>query len=383
MRKSNPFTPGTGLVPPYLAGREKQQKLFKGMLDDLAAGKPANITVMFGPRGMGKTVLLTWLENQCVERKIRLIRGDSSSMLGSVDVLTRKLLARKWWFNERGGSFGTKWLNIGVSAPAQGSGGETFLAERLIARCRKKPMVVLLDEAHVSSNSEALRLLLNTAQRVVQKAPFMLVLAGTPGLTETLNNAESTFVERAESVGLECLNEEAAAKALSIPLEKDGITMAEDALNQVVEDSQRYPFFIQQWGKALWDHAVEKGASMLTQDDVALVMNHIHAERDGFYRKRYSTIREAPNLLVAAEALAETLLTDRKTIGEDSALSVIKNNLSASLPRATDIEIQAVHAMNGLVRHDFIWCPPASDLLVPGIPSFLTYIHNRAQARQE
>ena len=50
MSKSNPFTPGCGLIPPYLAGREKEQKLFNRRLETTLAGRPVNGVTMFAPR---------------------------------------------------------------------------------------------------------------------------------------------------------------------------------------------------------------------------------------------------------------------------------------------------------------------------------------------
>ena len=59
----NPFNPGSGGSPPYLAGRENEQRQLKQILAKISAGEPpAADMVMYGPRGMGKTVLLRWLK---------------------------------------------------------------------------------------------------------------------------------------------------------------------------------------------------------------------------------------------------------------------------------------------------------------------------------
>ena len=61
----NPFTPGTGQLPPYLAGRENEQGQFKQILANMAAGRsPGTDMVMYGLRGMGKTVLLGWVKDE-------------------------------------------------------------------------------------------------------------------------------------------------------------------------------------------------------------------------------------------------------------------------------------------------------------------------------
>ena len=61
----NPFVPGRGHIPPYLAGREAEQ----GKLLDLSAylqigrGAPRDV-VLSGPRGNGKTTLLRWFRRE-------------------------------------------------------------------------------------------------------------------------------------------------------------------------------------------------------------------------------------------------------------------------------------------------------------------------------
>ena len=63
------FTPGSGLIPPYLAGREYEQAVLSEQHAIVAAGEsaPADV-VLVGPRGNGKTALLRWFENTITER---------------------------------------------------------------------------------------------------------------------------------------------------------------------------------------------------------------------------------------------------------------------------------------------------------------------------
>ena len=387
MSKSNPFKPGYGLPPPYLAGREEEQKLLNRRLDDMAAGELVNGVAIYGPRGMGKTVLLGWLQKQCAKRGIRHVEGTSATMLGSVDGLAKSLLPFTWHPGEWLTSWspgdwriglGTTAVSADVSASAQGAGKESLLIKRLISRCRRRPLVVLLDEAHEPPSLDVLRILLHTAQLVAQEAPFLLVLAGTPGLTDTLRNARSTFIERAESVGLGCLNEKAAASALRIPLKKEGIKIADDALNAAVEDSQHYPFFIQEWGEVLWNHAKEEKAEGLAQENINLVKTDIQAKRDGFYESRYESIGKSPKLLAAAYAVAQALLTGQQELSRNSIADIVRSSLSENASDAADIENTAEEIIDELGRLDFFWRPPTSRFVVPGIPSFMAYVTNRA-----
>ena len=83
------FTPGAGISPPVLAGREKEKNRIAAALDSLEAGlKTAENIALIGPRGNGKTVLLRWAQAQVRERyskiecvvlnqkKLRIISGS-------------------------------------------------------------------------------------------------------------------------------------------------------------------------------------------------------------------------------------------------------------------------------------------------------------------
>ena len=78
----NPFRPGSGGSPPYLAGRESEQGRLRKILAEISAGRsPGAETVMYGPRGMGKTVLLNWLVDEAEKTaKTQSSLADSPSV---------------------------------------------------------------------------------------------------------------------------------------------------------------------------------------------------------------------------------------------------------------------------------------------------------------
>ena len=379
--RDNPFKPGYGLPPPYLAGREEPQKLLAGKLATMAAGGLVNGVVIYGPRGMGKTVLLGWLQEQCKAKGIRHVSGTSATMLGSVSTLAKALLSSSRWLKQWRVGLGIKGLGADVGAgvsPADTSTGEEwYLAQRLIKRCRKKPMVVLLDEAHEPPDFEVLRVLLHVVQQVAREAPFLLVLAGTPLLTEILTKVKATFIERADRVGLGYLDEQSAAAAISVPLEKDGMTIAGNALDKAVGNSQAYPFFLQRWGAALWEHSKKAGVAKLTLDDVNLVEDSVDAKKTEFYESRYETISSFHELLAAARAVAEELIKN-DGIDHASALSIVEGGLGTATANGASREAKARKIMHELSRIDLFWRPPGSRRIVPGIPSFMNYIQARS-----
>ena len=59
----NPYTPGVGMMPRYLAGREALLEEAKDTLAYVANGYATRSLVYYGLRGVGKTVLLTKIES--------------------------------------------------------------------------------------------------------------------------------------------------------------------------------------------------------------------------------------------------------------------------------------------------------------------------------
>lgn len=58
----NPFKPGAGRTPPVLIGREKDIEDFAAGIDK-GPGASSRLMLISGPRGVGKTVLLTEFAN--------------------------------------------------------------------------------------------------------------------------------------------------------------------------------------------------------------------------------------------------------------------------------------------------------------------------------
>ena len=68
---ASPFQPGSGKLPPYLAGRESEQGLIRGCLGGLVQRTaPASDIILYGPRGNGKTVLIEWARREAEALKI-------------------------------------------------------------------------------------------------------------------------------------------------------------------------------------------------------------------------------------------------------------------------------------------------------------------------
>ena len=282
----NPFVPGRGMLPPFLAGRDAEQQELMRLLAYVGAGRGApRDVVLSGPRGNGKTVLLRWLGRE-IEAAGRVdVVWCTPSDLPSLDALATTLVSPARF---RSLLPDTLSASIGIGRHGWELGGNPgALAELLTLRCTHRPLVILLDEAH-TLDEDVGRALLNACQSVAAAAPFLLVLAGTPGLTRHLDRMSATFWNRARHIGVGLLDEAAAASALVRPLaEQDpAIAFKEAALRRVLGESQCYPYFLQLWGAALWDAATQQGRTPIDEAVVARAHQAFDFERSTYYEHR-------------------------------------------------------------------------------------------------
>ncbi len=375
---SNPFRPGFGHLPPYLAGRADEQDVFRNNLATISAGRsPPAATVLYGPRGMGKTVLLSWFENEveqsgAKDNSIRIVWVTPDEFKSSMD-LWRCLSPPASWIK--------KFLPEGVSAGFNAilffsvTWGSNKLAKQtiqntLISKGKKQPLILLMDEAH-KMDAGLCNNLLNLYQKVSTKTPFMLVLAGTPGLHNFLSKVDASFVDRSRNIGLGRLDEQSSADAISKPFEEQGIQITDGALSIIVEDSQCYPYFLQEWGSSLWEEANKTNLTCITDEQVAIVKPNIEIIKYDYYEKRRDRFDEL-RLKSTTTAIAQEF-QDTKEMTKDAIMEVITENLSVdTLSTQSDIERLQI-----FIDLDFIWRPQGSAFYEPGIPSFMTHILNQ------
>ena len=369
----NPFVPGWGHVPPHLAGREVEQGALLGLLAYLRAGRGApRGVILSGPRGNGKTVLMRWFMGE-VEASaegldpVWLTPSDVRSLDDLATVLVpprrfRSLRPRKLSFS------------IGIGRPGWELGDRpSSLTQLLVERCRQTPLVLLLDEAHTLTR-EVGQALLNASQMVSAEAPFLLVMAGTPGLQAHLNTMSATFWTRGEKIGVGLLDESAAAEALIRPLAEHGspTTLDDAALREVVAESQCYPYFLQLFGAALWEAAHESGAAKIDAALVAKAKVRFGVERSAYYEGRRDELKRGGLLGVAAH-LAQAF-RNKAHFREHELDATI-----ATDPRPEGASRDVDECREGLAALGYVWKAPGDeDRWRPGIPSLMTYVLDHA-----
>ena len=363
------FRPGDGALPPALTGRDVQQTVLSRCLADLVAGfaPPFNV-VLLGPRGNGKTALLNWFKGACAETSVDVV-ALTPQRIPNHRALADALAPRRGI---------AKWLprKIGVASVASAEWQPEGPAHRdltggLTARCRRRPLAVLVDEAH-TLDSKVGGTLLNASQEVRADAPFLLVLAGTPGLPDRLREMDASFWSRlAEGLlGVGCLDNAAARAALSEPLQAHGVGINADALDAVIEHSQRYPYFIQLWGDALWKQRAATDATLIDAATVASTRPNVVARVADYYQSRYDELR-ASEVLAAAMAVAPLFQAHIDATAQEHELDAAL--AKAGIKDATS-RLLGLQALNHL---GYIWRPPGQMPPVAwsaGIPSLMTFV---------
>ncbi|MCY4343948.1 MAG: hypothetical protein OXE83_10295 [Gammaproteobacteria bacterium] len=371
---TNPFVPGRGQLPPYLAGREQEKKAMLGLLAYLKSGRGApREAVLSGPRGNGKTALLRWVVQEMEDDGAIDAEWLTPSEFSGLDELATRLVPPKRFDALRLDSVS---VHVGVGKLGWKLEGQRgALTPLLKARCSRRPLVAVIDEAHTLP-AEIGQTLLNASQSVCAQAPFLLIMAGTPGLQRHLNTMSATFWSRAEKLGIGRLDERAAAAALERPLaaQTPPIACSADALREAVAASQGYPYFVQLWGAALWEAVRESGADQVDEAVVAAAAPAVGRSQSAYYQDRYQEL-EREGLIGLAASVAEAFA------GRDSLpRKALNGAIANALPEGRNGTQEVLQCRDRLSDLGYVWNPPdADDAWQSGIPSLMAYVADSAK----
>lgn len=379
----NLFKPGNGAQPPLLAGRATElarlgQYLtgMQGKRDSeghLLSQVPHDI-ILYGPRGNGKTCLMERCRREAVSQGIDAL-DLRPGQVGTPEKLAGQLLFNDdqalWKLLEKGAPAS---LRLGLPSLAEAEWRALppadkarlradYLIPLLTARCARRPLVVLIDEAH-TLDPEVGRTLLNASEQLrKQGLPFLLILAGTPNLEGRLERMDASFWSRAKKLGIGRLDDAATKSALAEPLAGKGVNFEPSALDEVVEESQRYPYFIQLWGEVLCNALLAARSTVVTPDIVAAARPDAYKERNHYYGVRYNEFRKR-GLIGAAVTTAEAFVRDE--VHYDILLEHLGGDNAA---------LDQLHELG------YLWRQDGSQLCEPGIPSLMDYVQAEASQR--
>ncbi len=134
-------------------------------------------------------------------------------------------------------------------------------------------------------DAEELAALITAVHRTVQLGlPVILVGAGLPQLPGLAGNAKSYAERLFDFPEIGSLGDEDAAAVLNMPARELGVEFSNEALARLLEFTQGYPYFLQEWGYHVWNAAP---GSPIGLDDVNLAARVVQRRLDeNFFRVR-------------------------------------------------------------------------------------------------
>jgi hypothetical protein len=160
--------------------------------------------------------------------------------------------------------------------------------------------VVFLDELQYVEEPQ-LEALITALHRCAQRElPVTLVGAGLPQLRGLTGRAKSYAERLFDFPEVGPLPPAAARLALTRPVEAEGARFDDRAVARIVELTEGYPYFLQEWGKHSWEVA---DASPITVEDVAAATQLAVAALDeSFFRVRFDRLTPAEKRYLRAMA---------------------------------------------------------------------------------
>lgn len=283
MELINPFKPTAGMTPPVLIGRESVLEDFSdGLLE--GPGAPGRLMRITGPRGSGKTVLLTELGEMALAQGWRVVNVVSDEDM--CDSIVRQLRAP---LRMKGVIVGVTLPVISAELDASLLSEDATFREQFERAVRKltdsgSGLLITLDEAQ-NADRDAMGTIASCVQLMIrERQNIALVFAGiTTGVLDLLNSKSLTFLRRAKSEELANIPINEVSRALKATIERSGLSIGDNALSAMAAATEGYAYLTQLVGYSVWRTARRHA-------DVSLQVNEDDVERGiAAARKEYGS----------------------------------------------------------------------------------------------
>lgn len=171
----------------------------------------------------------------------------------------------------------------------------------LAAKSANTALAIFIDELQYVEEPQLAALITAMHRTEQRQLPVVLVGAGLPQLRGRMGNAKSYAERLFDFPVIGPLPPDAARRAIEKPLADEGVKITGQALEQILQVTQGYAYFLQQWGSHAWMAAK---ASPITASDVAAASITATAALDeSFFRVRFDrlTPKEKKYLRAMAE----------------------------------------------------------------------------------
>ena len=315
--RKNPYSPGAGTPPPELAGRDGVIERAAIALDRIRSGRAARSLILYGLRGVGKTVLLNRIRLDAEARDIVTVRMEApeerslpallapalrAALIKLDRIAAAKAGAQKALKALAGFASALKFkyhdieMAVGIE-PEKGladSGdldndlSELIAAVGQAAAERGTAIVLFIDELQYVPEEQLASLIMALHSANQAQLPVTMVAAGLPQLLSQTGRAKSYAERLFEFISIDQLEASAAAAALCIPAAKEGVDYDAKALQEILDQTRCYPYFLQEWGKHSWDVADQ---TPISDQDAVQATAQALAELDAsFFRVRFDRL---------------------------------------------------------------------------------------------
>lgn len=282
---TNPFKPTAGMTPPMLIGRESVIDDFIDGLDG-GPGAPERLLRITGPRGSGKTVLLTELGNIAGERGWTVVdvSGKEPLCLSIQEQLARDARLK---------SLDVKISLPFITAEAQLGAAQDISFRSILSRSTRSlsahgsGLLITVDEAQDASREDMGDIATCVQYMIREQQNIALIFAGiSTGVLDMLNGEGVTFLRRAKAEELASIPAEEVADSFRKTIEASGFMIAQDVLEFMAAMTHGYAYLVQLVGYSVWREArrhadaslritqadAERGCAVAQQDFGASVL---------------------------------------------------------------------------------------------------------------
>ena len=325
----NPYAPGAGTPPPELAGRDELRETVRIAIARSRRGLHAKSVLMVGLRGVGKTVLLDRMRDDAEAEGVATMRIEAPESRSLPALLAPQLrlvlirlsrnelakdLARRALRGLAGfvKALRVKYDDIEVTLdvdpePGLADNGDLELdlqslmeAVGAAAQSADTAVAMFIDELQYVEEDELAALITALHRTAQRQLPVVLVGAGLPQLRGRMGDAKSYAERLFDFPEIMPLPPEAATVAIAKPARAEGVEFEPAALERIVEETQGYPYFLQEWGKHVWDVA---DRSPITMHDVEVASEAAVAALDeSFFRVRFDRLTPSEKTYLRAMA---------------------------------------------------------------------------------
>ncbi len=324
MYKINPYRPGAGVMPVYIAGRDEDIQNVEQMFEALKLNIPTQSIIFSGLRGVGKTVLINKLQLVAEEKGIfckhieveekndfiSQIAECSQAFLRNVStkekfkhLIQKPLEAIKSLvisFNPDDSTFSLSMQEreLYVSNNLTQSLTDVFTTIGETAYKSETPVCFFIDEIQYMKQGQ-LGSLIAALHRANQLGyPVMIVGAGLPKIYKMLSN-EKSYSERLFAYKqIDSLTLEQSQKAIEEPAKKFHVSYTDDAIEKIVSITKGYPFFIQQLCQIVYKNTEKEKIEV--SDVEKSIDEFLKTLDEGFFKSRYERCAESDKKFIFA-----------------------------------------------------------------------------------